>query len=316
MRRISTATRVIDKFGTGKDGFTNGNAVSGIAATDLEDVWFDHVQEEIANVVEGAGLTLDASNRAQLLAAIQRMFATVVGSVRNLAMTLSAASASATLTADEIVVETALGGRTYRLASFSKTINLATTGAGGMDTGTAPASSFVGIYAIYNPTTNTSALLGVNASVKLAEVYAGANMPAGYTASALLTVVPTNASSQMVPCLVMDRSVDIVGGTILSTSTTAGTPTVINNLVVPLNARSCSGFLQIGASAAASVSLSLFSSSASTNSQAVAMTLSASGSVAAAFNKLKLLTPQRAYYQASSSAGTPTFAAQVSSYEI
>ncbi|CAL8476393.1 hypothetical protein [Caballeronia sp. S22] len=73
MRRISTATRVVDKFGAGKDGFTNGNAVGGIAATDLEDVWFDHVQEEIANVVEGAGLTLDASNRAQLLAAIQTL---------------------------------------------------------------------------------------------------------------------------------------------------------------------------------------------------------------------------------------------------
>jgi hypothetical protein len=71
MRRISTATRVIDKFGAGKDGFTDGDAVSGLPSTDLEDVWFDHVQEEIANVVEAAGFTLDPSNRAQLLAAIQ-----------------------------------------------------------------------------------------------------------------------------------------------------------------------------------------------------------------------------------------------------
>ncbi|GJH05045.1 hypothetical protein [Paraburkholderia terrae] len=70
MRRISTATRVVDKFGAGKDGFTNGDAVAGLPSTDLEDVWFDHVQEEIANAVEASGQTLDASNRAQLLKAI------------------------------------------------------------------------------------------------------------------------------------------------------------------------------------------------------------------------------------------------------
>lgn len=71
MRRISTATRVVDKFGAGKDGFTNGNAVSGIAATDLEDVWFDHIQEEIANVVETSGQTLSAADRTQLLKGIR-----------------------------------------------------------------------------------------------------------------------------------------------------------------------------------------------------------------------------------------------------
>jgi len=73
MRRISTATKVTDKFGAGKHGFTNGNAVGGVPATDLEDVWFDHMQEEIANVVEWAGITLDGSNRAQLLAALQKI---------------------------------------------------------------------------------------------------------------------------------------------------------------------------------------------------------------------------------------------------
>jgi hypothetical protein len=76
MRRISTATKVTDKFGLGKHGFTNGNAVSGVPATDMEDVWFDHVQEEIAGVVEGTGGTLDPNNRGQLLAAIQKLLLT------------------------------------------------------------------------------------------------------------------------------------------------------------------------------------------------------------------------------------------------
>lgn len=73
MRRISTATKVVDKFGTGKHGFTDGNAVGGIPATDLEAAWFDHVQEELANAVEAAGLTLDPSNRAQLVSAIRTL---------------------------------------------------------------------------------------------------------------------------------------------------------------------------------------------------------------------------------------------------
>ena len=76
MRRISTATKVTDKFGPGKHGFTNGNAVSGVPATDMEDVWFDHVQEEISGVVEGTGGTLDPNNRGQLLAAIQKLLLT------------------------------------------------------------------------------------------------------------------------------------------------------------------------------------------------------------------------------------------------
>jgi hypothetical protein len=114
-------------------------------------------------------------------------------------MSVTAASATATLTADEIIVETALGGVRYCLPSFSKTINLATTGAGGMDTGTAPVSGYVAIYAIYNPTTGTAALLATRMRRRAQQpnVYGGASMPAGYTASALLAVWPTTASSQL-----------------------------------------------------------------------------------------------------------------------
>ncbi|HBQ8792691.1 TPA: hypothetical protein L9B16_003369 [Klebsiella quasipneumoniae] len=57
----------------------------------------------------------------------------VVGATRNAAMRIATASATATFTADEIIVETALGGTQYRLSSFNKTINLGVVGAGGMD---------------------------------------------------------------------------------------------------------------------------------------------------------------------------------------
>lgn len=73
MKRISTATKVVDKFGAGKPGFTNGNAVTGIASTDLESDWFDHVQEEISNVIEATGGAVDGSAYTQLLTAIRTM---------------------------------------------------------------------------------------------------------------------------------------------------------------------------------------------------------------------------------------------------
>jgi hypothetical protein len=71
MKRIDTATKAVDKFGAGKHGFTNGNVVSGIPSTDLTDSWYDNVQEELANVIEDLGITLDGNNRAQLLAALK-----------------------------------------------------------------------------------------------------------------------------------------------------------------------------------------------------------------------------------------------------
>lgn len=70
MHRIDTSTAQKDKFGAGKNGFTRGNPQAGTPATDLDDDYFDMLQEELAAVVESANITLDKSKRNQLLAAI------------------------------------------------------------------------------------------------------------------------------------------------------------------------------------------------------------------------------------------------------
>ncbi|EOI6483403.1 phage tail protein [Yersinia enterocolitica] len=73
MHRIDTPTAQVDKFGAGKNGFTRGNPQTGVPATALDDDYFDAVQEELAGVVEAAGFALNKANRAQLLAAIQKL---------------------------------------------------------------------------------------------------------------------------------------------------------------------------------------------------------------------------------------------------
>lgn len=73
MHRIDTATAQKDKFGAGKNGFTRGNPQTGTPATDLDDDYFDMLQEELCGVVEAAGLVLDKGKHNQLLDALFRI---------------------------------------------------------------------------------------------------------------------------------------------------------------------------------------------------------------------------------------------------
>jgi hypothetical protein len=239
----------------------------------------------------------------------------VVGVSRNVAAVQTTAAATLTVNIGQVQVET-VAGLKYTVPSFSATFNGATVGANGMDTGSIPASSFLALYAIYNPTTQASALLASSAASTRAEIYGGANMPAGYTASALITVVPTNASSLIVPCVVMDRSVDIANVTAMSTNTVAASPTQVNNLAVPPNAKNFSGQFTAGNTSVSTVTLTLYSSAASTGAQTVGIALTASGSNSLALTRLKLSTAQRMFYSATSTAGTPNYTVVVNSYEI
>ena len=73
MHRIDTPTAQKDKFGAGKNGFTRGNPQTGTPATDLDDDYFDTLQEELAGVIEAAGIALDKTKRNQLLEALFRL---------------------------------------------------------------------------------------------------------------------------------------------------------------------------------------------------------------------------------------------------
>ncbi len=72
MQRIDTDSKAENLHGPGKHGFRGGDPVSGWPSTRLSPDWCNAVQEEICNVVEGAGLALDPASTTQLLAAIQK----------------------------------------------------------------------------------------------------------------------------------------------------------------------------------------------------------------------------------------------------
>jgi hypothetical protein len=181
----------------------------------------------------------------------------VVGTTCNANMNVSAASTTAILTADEIIVETAVGNIQYRLNVFNKTVNLAITGVGGMDTGTVPATGFVALYAIYNPSTSTSALLAVNATSAIAtEIYSGTHIPSGYTASALLTVVPISASKFSI-FYAHGRDIYIVPMNIYSSATGTSGATISITGACPLNAISFNGNIQYGSTTAGTISVSM-----------------------------------------------------------
>ncbi|WP_447781019.1 hypothetical protein [Pseudomonas plecoglossicida] len=291
----------------------------------LEKDWANDKEGFFQSLIASAGLmpsgAVDKVGASQYFDALRSIIASpgvVIGRPLNAKMAVTSASASATLTADEIAVSSSLGAVSYTLANFNKTINLATTGAGGMDTGTATANGFVAIYAIYNPATGASALLAANANSAVApEVYGGANMPAGYTASALVSIAPISGTAgQFAPFFQLDRSVDYQGGNLITGSSTTGNNLPTFSTLIPINAKFVSGTNQIGSNAASAVTQTLSSTANNlVGGQFNAQNL-ASGTSSAVPFRLSISVPQTIYRTTGSPSGTPSFTIIVRSYEF
>lgn len=243
----------------------------------------------------------------------------LVGDMRNGKMLIAAASTTATYNADQIIVAESLGGAEYRLSAFSQAINLAATGAGGMDIGTAPVSGYVALYAIYNPLTAIKNILAVNATSAAApNVYGGANMPAGYLASALISVWPTNASSQFKTGLQIDRSIGFSSINVLNTTTSAGVFTSLAISAIPFNARSISGWMNVsnGLSSSEDTNLVVASDANGSGGQKLDFSIGVAGgaSCGCTFSGLLLATAQTMYYNATTTSSPATFTINLSSY--
>lgn len=132
------------------------------------------------------------------------------GAVRviNGGMILAAANATATFTAVESIMETAIAGVSQKYGALSQALNLATVGAGGMDIGAAPVSGNVSVFEIgktdgtksvmavgktYTATTtntnNTLTLIASTAGSYPGDVVTGVGIPVGTT---IISLTPTS----------------------------------------------------------------------------------------------------------------------------
>lgn len=96
MKRIDTATKAVDLYGAGKHGFQDGDPDIGQAPTGLNASWFNQVQEELARIVEGAGVALDGAKVNQIATLLGPLVFVAPGGTANaLTVALPAAIAPA-----------------------------------------------------------------------------------------------------------------------------------------------------------------------------------------------------------------------------
>lgn len=198
MRRIDTSTKAVDLFGAGKHGFKNGDPSLAILATKLNAEFFNATQEELASLIEYAGLTLDDADNTQLRQAISALITAsipaastdgIAGSFANLKASATGTSAAITVTADSVCVKSASNQQKV-LNAVSLSVSGAANGANGLDTGALAVSTWYYLWVIWNGTT-TAGLLSLSSTAP--------TMPSGYTHKARVGAIRTDASGNKYP---------------------------------------------------------------------------------------------------------------------
>lgn len=244
--------------------------------------------------------------------------APLMGEAMGVKAQVTAVSTSVAYTAKQIIVRNPTTGATQLLTSFAKTLNVSGTGAGGMDTGAAPTSGYVAVYAGWGQTPG-AVIFGQNATSSAAsEQYTGANIPAGVTMTQLIGVLPTNSSGQFPILTQFNRHVDIGLTTVLSNSTVVSVITALSiSAVVPPNAISVDGNMTSQSSAGGNAQISLYADSVGTGVKQNFANITGANGVAEPFTALHLGTAQNLYYTTGyAGSGTPTFVVTIAGYEF
>lgn len=239
----------------------------------------------------------------------------------NVVASLATAGTSVTFTADDVVVCTAANGLCNRLVGYSQALNISTTGAGGMDTGTAPTSSFVNVFAIYNPTTKTASILACSVAESgcNANYYGGGNYPAGYTESFFIGSWPTNGTPALVAAYLSRRNIALAQTNVLSVSGTGVSPTNLSiSSAVPPMAKEANGVLTltIGTGSPNTSNYVIVSSDTNLIGKKYLYCPGVAGSQCGnSFTKLKLPTAQQLSYSYSNSGTSPQTTIGITGYE-
>ncbi|ASW00129.1 hypothetical protein [Paraburkholderia aromaticivorans] len=313
----SAATSLPAPEAAGTEGYwTEGNPASGTPATLERASWFNMIQEELCSILAAAGITRAKTSYNQVNAALQKMYAPIAGAARNLSALLAAQGASVAFTADELVIKTALGGQSFVVGSFNKTVNLSGSGIGGV-VGTTPAvNGFAAIYAAYGLVAGAGIFATDASAAKAPEIYAG-SLPSGYTASQLIGIAPMSATAgQFAPFSQTDRRVGVITSNIVTGSTFTGSG-YFSSTLIPFNARFVGGGVQLGnASGSAVSSISVTMADGPIGGQTpVSQTVPIASSIAAGF-RVAVTLAQNLYRIVSASGGTPSHNITISYFEF
>lgn len=299
--------------------FVDEDAAQGTVGSLIPSSWGNAVTDEILSVQKAAGFEPDEENHAQLLDSIRVLAAPIVGSMRNGRIHNTAAGSSVTFTADQVVVADALSGKHYRLSNVNKTLNIATTGIGGMDVGTSPSSAWLAVYLAFNPTTGESGLFGFNTGNAVApEVYGGAHRPDGYTATGLVSVLVTNTSGQIKPLSQKDRKVVFPGIGVFNSSADNASFQPINLMgVVPPNAKTAGGYGDAAITVGGTINFAFASDSSGMGSQTFNSSCSVAYGHSLVWTDIPLAAQQTVYVYRSATlngSGVRQYMAYCSSY--
>jgi hypothetical protein len=130
--------------------FTDGNVAGGVPPTILDAAWFNTVQRELVNMVQSAGITLDPTNDAQVLAAIQALFLQkannlseikAAGAVAQAAALTNLGSSDGTLSGRLLNVRTFTSSGVYTATPGTTKVRVRVQGGGGAGGGTAITSA-------------------------------------------------------------------------------------------------------------------------------------------------------------------------------
>lgn len=246
----------------------------------------------------------------------------LVGIFLNVKLIVGTQGATQTITADEVTVGASITGLAYKLATLSQSINLGTTGVGGVDTGTVGANTFISIYACYNPTTRVQGAFVCLASSSNGPTYSGSSAPSGYTATGLIGIYPTGTSAGTFAVGgILSRNVYFPPIQVLSTTTMQAAYTSLSiSAAVPPGAKAWSGDLTANNNGGNTTQLMVAADASGSGRQttaalSTAVLLSSSGGGSPTAN-VPIFTSQVTYYKSATSGGTATITINITGYLI
>jgi hypothetical protein len=272
----------------------------------------------LENLGSGSWLLIAGSVQLPYSAAFNAAIASagpVIGSVRNLKAVIAAASSSITITADEIVTKSALGGTPVTVSNVNQTMTTVASGIGGMDTGIAPVSTWVYIYEMTGPGMTAGPMGTISCT---GSIYTGGHAPAGYTESALVSIWLVNSGSQFTIGGQRDRVFTYPAINLLNTATGQGSYVSLNIAnAVPPTATSVFLLSSLTSTAIATITFNVASDSSGSGQQESRGNLPiASSPLFEMFQPVLLLTAQTIWYDAIVSSGTPTYLLNSVGYTI